>query len=84
MVTERLEVRLDAERRRKLKEIAEQRGAPVSEVVRQLIDQAYQDIDRAMRMRAAQALIALEIEDVPDPETLNRQSESTYGIPDLR
>lgn len=84
MVTERLEVRLDRERRQKLNELAATRGAAVSEVVRQLIDQAYEEIAIARRLRIVEELAKLEIEDVPDPDTINRQSESTYGIPDLR
>ncbi len=43
MASVRLDVRLDGERRRKLQEIAAARGAPVSQVVRALIDQAYEE-----------------------------------------
>ena len=43
MVTERLEVRLDRERRRKLSELAQGRGVPVSQAVRQMIDEAYKE-----------------------------------------
>lgn len=83
MVAQRLEVQLDPERRRKLLELAEQRGVPVSEVVRQMIDQAYEEIDRARRVRAAQVIIQSEVEEVPDPETLSRQLASTHDLPDL-
>jgi hypothetical protein len=83
LLTERLEVRLDAERRRKLSEITAARGSPVSVVVRELIDQAYEEIDRATRLRAARELGQMEIEDVPDPEMLKRQLESTHDLPDL-
>jgi hypothetical protein len=83
MVTERLEVRLDPERRRKLSELATEHGAPVSEVVRQLIDQAYEETLRGRRLRAARELARLEVEDVPDPETLSRQLEGTYEPADL-
>ncbi len=78
MHTSRLEVRLDRERRRKLTEIAAARGAPVSQVIREMIDQAYEEARRADRLRAAQELAQLEVEDVPDQATLNRQLESTY------
>ncbi len=37
----RLDVRLDAERRRRLEELVEERGIPISDVVRCLIDDAY-------------------------------------------
>lgn len=78
MATERLEVRLDPEHRRRLSELAAARGAPVSEVVRQIIDQAYEDALRRQRLRAAEELAELEVEDVPDPETLARQLEGAY------
>ena len=78
MDTTRLEVRLDAERRSRLEELAEQRGAPVSEVVRLLIDDAYEQIMLERRRRAVERLISLQIEDMPDPEELSRQLESAY------
>lgn len=83
MATERLEVRLAPEHRRKLSELAAAHGAPVSEVVRQIIDQAYEDALLRRRLRAAQELARLEVEDVPDPETLSRQLEGTYESADL-
>jgi len=83
MVTDRLEVRLDPERRRKLSELATEHGAPVSEVVRQMIDQAYEETLRVRRLRAARQLARLAVEDVPDPETLSRQLEGTYEPADL-
>jgi uncharacterized protein (DUF1778 family) len=83
MATERLEVRLDPEHRRKLSELAAAHGSPVSDVVRQIIDQAYEDALRLRRLRAAQELVKLEVEDVPDPETLSQQLEGTYESTDL-
>lgn len=43
LFTDRLELRLDKERKRKLAQIAEARGIPLSQVVRDLIDQAYNE-----------------------------------------
>ena len=83
MVTERLEVRLDRDRRRKLSELAQGRGVPVSEAVRQMIDEAYKEALRERRIRAARELARLAVEDVPDPATLNRQLEGTYEPADL-
>ena len=40
--TDRMELRLDDERRRRLSQIAEARGVTSSEVVRELIDEAYE------------------------------------------
>ncbi len=84
MTVERLDVRLDQERRRKLREMATELGAPVSEMVRRLIDRAYEDTLDARRKRAAQELGQLELEDVPDPATLSRQLEAAHESGDLR
>ncbi|MBI4312189.1 MAG: hypothetical protein HY681_10465 [Chloroflexi bacterium] len=73
MRTERLDIRIDSERRRKLQELVESQGAPISEVVCRLIDVAYEDTLRSRRRKAAEALAQLELEDVPDPGTLSRQ-----------
>ena len=78
MATDRLDVRLDPEHRRKLRELASEESAPVSETVRRLIDRAYEAALKARRKRAAQLLAQLEIEDVPDSAILNRQLEGTY------
>ena len=63
MVRERLEVRLDPERRRKLAKIAEERGAPVSEVVRGLIDYGYEEVMKERRRRAVEVICSMEVED---------------------
>lgn len=84
MATERLDVRLDQDRRRKLQELAAEQGASVSEMIRRLIDRAYEDALLARRKRAARELGRLTIEDVPAPSTLSRQLEGAYepgGVP---
>ncbi len=78
MATDRLDVRLDPEHRRKLRELAAEQGTPVSETIRRLVDRAYEETLRARRKRAAQMLAQLEIEEVPDPATLSRQLEGAY------
>ena len=81
---ERLEVRLDGDRRRKLAELAGTYRVPVSEAVRMMIDEAYEDVQRTRRLAAARALAGLAVEDVPDPQTLSRQLDGTYepaGLP---
>ena len=40
----RLDVRLDSEHRRRLETLVEEKGEPISEVVRRLIDDAYEEI----------------------------------------
>lgn len=79
MQSARLEVRLDEEQRRRLGELAQTRGVPVSEAVRSIIDEAYEVILRERRMQAVRELAAMEIEDVPDPEELSRQLNETYA-----
>ena len=74
----RLDVRLDAERRRRLEELVEERGVPISDVVRCLIDDAYEDIVRVRRKQAIERLIGLNVEDPPDPDTLSRELEAAH------
>jgi len=47
MVTQRLDIRLDQQRRRKLRELASEQGDSVSGLNRRLIDRAYADTIRA-------------------------------------
>ena len=75
----RLDVRLDEERRRRLNELVEERGEPISMVVRSLIDDAYEDASRKRRECALARLIQLEVEDPPDPDTLSRQLEDAHA-----
>ena len=74
----RLSVRLDEEQRRRLEEVVEKRGAPISEVVRGLIDDAYEEIMLERRRAAVERMAAMEI-DVPlDPDTLSRELEAAH------
>lgn len=74
----RLDVRLDSERRRRLEELVEERGVPISEVVRCLIDDAYEVIMRERRRQAVERLTGLEVEDPPDAATLSRELEAAH------
>ena len=74
----RLSVRLDDEQRRRLDMVVETRGAPISDVVRRLIDDAYEEIMLERRRAAVERMAAMEIEDVPDPETLSRELEAAH------
>lgn len=73
-----LAVRLDSEHRRKLAELAAEKGAPVSQVVRHMIDNAYEEALQARRLRAAHELALMTVEDAPDPATLSRQLQGAY------
>ena len=80
----RLDVRLDDEQRRRLDEIVEERGRPISEVVRGLIDDAYEAVMREHRLEAVQRLVALEVEEPPDPAQLSRELEAAHEPGGLR
>ena len=80
----RLDVRMDTERRRRLEEIGAERGTPISEVVRALIDDAYEGIMQERRRRAAARLIGLDVEAPPDPDTLSRELEAAHESGGLR
>lgn len=80
MLAERLEVRLDHERRLKPEKLVAARGVPVSKLMRAMIDEAYEETLREERLRAVVELGELNVEDVPDPEVLSRQMESTYDL----
>jgi len=73
MASERYEIRLDAQHKARLGELATTYGVPGSQVVKDLIDKAFQDSRRAARMRAAEDLASINGEDVPGMETLKRQ-----------
>jgi uncharacterized protein (DUF1778 family) len=74
MRTERIEVRLDPETRRKLEVVAAARGSSVSELVRSLIERSYEEeVAGAARLAAAERIGCMEIEDVPEPAELKRQ-----------
>ena len=79
----RLNVRLDLEHRRKLEVLIEEKGEPISQVVRCLIDDAYEEVMLERRIRAVERIGSLEVEDVPDPEQLSRELEATYDRPGI-
>ena len=74
----RLDVRLATEQRRRLEELAAARAKPISEVVRRLIDDAYEDVLRERRRQAVERLIRLEVEDPPDAATVSRELEAAH------
>jgi predicted transcriptional regulator len=84
MVVARLGVRLDPERRRRLDEIVAARGVSASEIIRRMIDRAYEDVQKEARARAARGIAELAIEDGPDPDVLTARLESTHDAGDLR
>ena len=83
MVTERLDVRLDPERRRKLEKLAEQEKSSVSNTVRKLIDQAYESQMLEYRRTLVKRIANARVEDVPDPDELSRQLNEAHSPGDL-
>lgn len=78
-MTNRLGVRLNGEHRRRLDELAQEEGVTISEVVRRMIDAAYENILRTRRQQAIERLIGLNLEDPPDPDTISRELEAAHG-----
>lgn len=78
MQKERLEVRLEPERHARLRRLAEARHHSLSDMVRELIDDAYMELERADRLAAARRLGQMEVLDVGTPEELNAEIETMY------
>lgn len=76
----RFEVRLDKACRGRLDELADSRGTTAADVIRQLIDQAYEEVLREMRLQAAEELIAMNAEVPPDPAELSRLLETAHDV----
>lgn len=80
-MTERVDVRLDSERREKLAEMSKRRRASTSAVLREAIDVLYESDLRNRRLEAAEAIGRMNIEALPEPEELSRQLDKTYDSP---
>ena len=78
-MTNRLSVRLNSEYRRRLDVLAQEEGATISDVVRRMIDAAYEDILHTRRQQAVERLIGLNLEDPPDPDIISRELETAHG-----
>ena len=61
-----------------MEELAAAKAKPISEMVRGLIDDAYEDVLRQRRRQAVERLIRLEVEDPPDAATLSRELEAAH------
>ena len=83
MTTERLAVRLDPEHKKKLMELAEREAISASEVIRRLIDGAYEADRRAYLMCIVDEMASLNVEDVPEPDELSRQLAAKYDFEQL-
>ena len=74
----RFEVRLDPECRERLDELAEKDGVSASEVVRRLIEQAYEGVIKARRIKAIEELAGMSMEVPDNPDDLYRILEGTH------
>jgi hypothetical protein len=83
MVTERLEVRLDSERRRMLEELAELEDTSISETVRSLIDRAYEERMLQRRLEAVRRIATANVGEALEPEELNRLLDEAHYPGDL-
>ena len=79
MTSERLEVRLDADRKKKLDKIAEIKEETISDIVRQMIDRFYEEALVEYRLELVRQMSEANVEDVPDPEELSRQLNNRYS-----
>lgn len=78
--TERLEVRLDQQRHHMLREIAAVYEVPRSEMVRKMIDDAYDVVLLERRRAAVRRIAEARVEEMPDPDELSRQLAATYAV----
>ena len=74
----RLDVRLDPTRRQRLEEMAREKGVPISDVIRSLIDDSYESILLERRRQAVEQLINLGVEEPPDPAALSSELEAAH------
>ena len=76
----RFEIWLDKDYRERLDELAASKGVTATEIVRDLIDKAYEEVLQERRLQAAEDLIAFNVEVPPDPAELSRLLETTHDI----
>lgn len=81
---QRLEVRLEPDLYERLRRLAEERRRSMSDVVRELIDDAYAEIERTRRIAAAEELGEMRAFDVGTPGELKAEIETMWDerIPD--
>ncbi len=78
---QRLEVRLEPELHAQLRRLSEERHRSMSSVIRLLIEEAYAELERADRIRAAEELGSMEAFDLGTPEELEAEIEAMYDHP---
>lgn len=79
----RLDIRLDTECKARLDPVVKGSGLSASEIIRNMIDQAYEDLLRKERQSAFERLISLQVETPPDSAELSRELEEAPAPGDL-
>ena len=74
----RVEVRLDEEQRQRLNDLAEERDASLSEVLRGLIDDAWEAIMVERRLQLVREIASFHGDVPDDPQDLFRELESRF------
>lgn len=77
MLTERLQILVSPEQRRRLEDEAERRGTSVAGVVREAVDAQLDTVSREDRITAVEEIAAMRAEYLP-PDELNRMIEEQY------
>lgn len=80
----RVEFRLDEEHRQRLDDIAEERDASISDVLRGLIDEAWEALMVERRLQLVREIASFHAEVPDDPQDLFRELESRFesdGLP---
>ena len=78
-----LDIRLDHDCRARLDAVIKGTGLSASGIVRNMIDQAYEDVLRKGRQSAFERWISLNTETPPDPTELSRGLEGAHAPGDL-
>lgn len=78
MLTERLQILLDGDRRRRLEHEAAARGTSIAALIRDAIDLVYPSTADERR-RAAALVLEAEPMDVPEPDGLRAELEELRG-----
>ena len=72
----RVEFRVDDECKQRLDDLAEERDASISEVLRGLIDEAWEAVMVERRLQLVREIASFEMEVPDDPQDLFRELES--------
>lgn len=78
MKYERIEVRLDAEHLRKVAELKAVYGTTASEVIRRVIDEAWEQQAMERRLEIVRRMREMSFDVPDDPQELKKQLETMY------